>query len=126
MIRKPYWPTARETNWLLIVGFLSLGYAMYLRYLAIEQSTIGVACDGGLATWLCSTRRVVSTLFTHSVFGWVAIVAAALHFIRPQIFLLTVALSAAAFGLVLYNAPLSALAVAILILAFARPQLVEE
>ena len=32
-------PTARQTNWLLIVGFVALGEALYLRYLAIELST---------------------------------------------------------------------------------------
>ncbi len=31
-------PTARQTNWLLIVGFLALGEALYLRYLAIEHA----------------------------------------------------------------------------------------
>jgi hypothetical protein len=31
-MRRPlFLPTARQTNWLLIVGFLSLGQAFYLR-----------------------------------------------------------------------------------------------
>ena len=34
---KLFLPSARATNYLLIVGFCSLGYALYLRYLAIEQ-----------------------------------------------------------------------------------------
>ena len=45
-------PTARQTNWLLIVGFLALGQALYLRYLAIEHAPVSLACQGGLETWL--------------------------------------------------------------------------
>lgn len=114
-------PTARQTNWLLTIGFLSLGYAMYLRYLAIEQSALGLACDAGLPTWLCAARRVVTVLFNNSVFGLAAVVAAALNFIRPSIFLFAVALVAASFGIVLYNVVLASLAVALMILSLARP-----
>jgi hypothetical protein len=126
MERRPFLPTARQTNFLLIVGFLSVGYAMYLRYLAIEQPMVGLACDGGLATWLCTTRRTVTALFTHSVFGWTALAIATLHLIRPSIVLLAAGIAVAGFGVVLYNAGLSALAIAILILAFARPQAAED
>src|SRR3984957_14241818 len=31
-------PTARQTNWLLLIGALALGEALYLRYLAIEYA----------------------------------------------------------------------------------------
>src|SRR5262249_46667205 len=31
-------PTARQVNWLLLVALLSLGEALYLRYLAIEYA----------------------------------------------------------------------------------------
>jgi hypothetical protein len=64
-------PSARQTNILLVVGFLSLGYALYLRYLVIEQSSVALACDAGLSTWLCLARKVATGLFGHSVFGWV-------------------------------------------------------
>ena len=33
-------PSARAVNWLLIVGGGALGYALYIRYLGIEQSTV--------------------------------------------------------------------------------------
>lgn len=95
---------------------------MYLRYLAIEQPMVGLACDAGLPTWLCATRRVVTALFTHSVFGWTALAIAALHFIRPSTVLLAAAIAVAGFGVVLYNVGLAGMAVAVLILAFARPQ----
>ena len=114
-------PTARHTNWLLIVGFLSLGEALYLRYLAIEYAQVSLACQGGLNTWLCATFRLAIALYNHSVFGWVALAAAALNLLRPSIALVTVALAAAAFGLVLHNANLAGLAAAMLILSLARP-----
>lgn len=118
--RRLFLPTARQTNVLLVVGFVSLGYALYLRYLAIEQSSVGIACDTGLQTWLCSTRRVVVALFQNSVFGGLAIAAALLHLLRPTLLIFAVGIAAAGFGIVLYNVGLSSLAVALLILSLAR------
>jgi hypothetical protein len=126
MTRHPFLPTARQINLLLVVGFSCLGYALYLRYLVIEQSTVGLACEAGLATWLCTTRTVVLALFNHNVFGIVALGAAVLNFMRPSLVLFVIALAAAGFGIVLYNVALSSVAVALLILSFARPRLVEE
>ena len=114
-------PTARQTSWLLIVGFVALGEALYLRYLAIEHAPVSLACQGGLKTWLCAAFRLVIVLYNHSVFGWVAVAAAGLNLARPSILLMTVAIAAAGFGLVLHNADLSGLAVALLILSLARP-----
>jgi len=114
-------PTARQTNWLLIVGFVALGEALYLRYLAIEYTQVSLACGGGLNTWLCSTFRLTVVLFEHSVFGWVALAAAVLNLLRPSLALVSLTLAAAAFGLVLHNAGLAGLAVALLILSLARP-----
>jgi hypothetical protein len=114
-------PSARATNWLLVVGFLSLGEALYLRYLGLEASQVALACQAGLDTWLCATLRLAPSLFRHSVFGWCAFACALLNLIRPSIVLLSLALAASAFGLVLYNAGLSGLAVTLLILSLARP-----
>jgi len=117
---KLFLPSARATNWLLIVGFCSLGYALYMRYLAIEQTPVGLACAAGLNTWLCFTRHIAITLFTYSVFGWTALAVAAINLVRPSLLLFAVGLSIACFGIVLYNAGLSALAVGLLLLSFAR------
>ena len=125
MTRCPFRPTARQTNVLLIVGFIALGYALYLRYLVIEQSTVGLPCEAGLATWLCLTRAATIALFTYSVFGVIALGAAVVHFIRPSLPWFLIGLVAAAFGIVLYNVAASSLAVALLILSFARPQRAE-
>ncbi len=121
MHRPLFLPTARQLNWLLAVGFLSLGEALYLRYLAIENSTVSLACQAGLDTWLCSTFRLTIVLFTYQVFGSIALAAALLNLLRPSLVLVALALAAAAFGIVLHNADLSALAAGVLILSLARP-----
>jgi hypothetical protein len=113
-------PSARATNWLLIVGFASFGYALYLRYLAIEQPTVGIACSAGLDTWLCVSRRIAIVLFTNSVFGVAALIVAALNLLRPSLVLFAVALAADCFGVVLYNVGLSSLAAGLLVLSLAR------
>jgi hypothetical protein len=113
-------PTARQANWLLVIGFLALGEALYLRYLAIEYPTVSLACQGGLTTWLCASFRLVIVLFNHGAFGWVALAAALINLARPSIVLVALTIAAAGFGLVLHNANLSALAVALLILSLAR------
>jgi hypothetical protein len=114
-------PTAHQTNWLLVIGFLALGEALYLRYLAIEYATVALACQAGLDTRLCATFRLVIILFNHSVFGWSALAAALINLLRPSILLVAIALAAAGFGLVLHNADLSGLAVALLVVSLGRP-----
>jgi hypothetical protein len=114
-------PSARAANWLLIVGFLALGEALYLRYLAIENAPVSLACQGGLQSWLCSAFRLSIWLYSHAVFGWVALAAAVLNLLQPSLVLVSIALAAAAFGLVLHNADLAGLAAALLILSLARP-----
>ena len=121
MQTRRFLPTARATHWLLIVGFLAVGEALYLRYLAIEYAQVSLACQAGLKTWLCASFRVVIALYNHSAFGGVALVAAVLNLMRPSIVLMTIAVAAAGFGLVLHNADLSGLSVALLLLSLARP-----
>jgi hypothetical protein len=121
MKKTPFRLTPYQVQFLLIVGFVTLGYALYLRYLAVEYSQVALACDAGLQTLLCKARALATVLFKNSVFGTTALVIAALHFIRPSIVLLTGGLIAACLGIVLYNVALSGLAIGLLILGFARP-----
>jgi hypothetical protein len=121
MKKTPFRLTPYQVQWLLIVGFLTVGYAIYVRYLAIEFSGTALQCDAGLQTLLCKSRALATTLFRNSVFGITALVIAALHIIRPSIVLLTLGLIAAGLGIVLYNVVLSGLAIGLLILGFARP-----
>ena len=119
--KNPFRLSPYQVQWLLVVGFVTVGYALYLRYLAIEFSGVALACDAGLQTMLCKARSLATYLFRHSVFGIVALIIATLHVIRPSIVLLTGGLVAAGLGIVLYNAVLSGLAIGLLILGFARP-----
>jgi|SRR5271166_4038327 len=121
MKKTPFRLTPYQVQWLLIIGFLTVGYALYLRYLVIEFSTLALACDAGLQTMACKARSLATVLFKNSVFGIVAMVIAVLHVIRPSIVLLTGGLIAAGLGIVLYNVALSGIAVGLLILGFARP-----
>ena len=121
MKKKPFRLTPYQVQFLLVVGFVTVGYALYLRYLAVEFSQVALACDAGLQTVLCKSRSVATYLFKNSVFGSVALVIAALHVIRPSIVLLTGGLIAAGLGIVLYNIALSGIAIGLLILGFARP-----
>lgn len=117
---KLFLPSARAINVLLIVGFCSLGYALYIRYLALEQTTVGLACGAGLDTWLCTSRHIVTVLFQYSAFGTAALVVAALNLLRPSLALFASALAIACLGVVLYNIVLSSLAIGLLVLSLAR------
>jgi hypothetical protein len=117
---KLFLPSARATNWLLIVGFCAMGYALYMRYLAVEQSTVGLACGAGLNTWLCFSRRIIIALFEHTVFGWTALVLAAINLLRPSLVTFGLALAAVCLGIVLYNIELSGIAAGLLVLSLAR------
>jgi len=125
-MQATFFPTARQTNWLLIVAFLAIGEALYLRYLAIEYAPVSLACQDGLQSWLCTSFRTVIILYNHSVFGWLALAAALLNLMRPSIFLMTIAIAAAGFGLVLHNTDVAGLAAAVLILSLARPALAKD
>jgi hypothetical protein len=92
-----------------------------LRYLAIEFSTVALACDAGAQTMICKARALATVLFKNSVFGITALVIAVLNLMRPSIVLLTGGLIAAGLGIVLYNVVLAGLAIGLFILGFARP-----
>jgi hypothetical protein len=123
---RTFLPSARATNWLLLIGFAALGYAFYMRYLVIEQSTVSLACEAGLKSWSCQGRMVVMAFYKNQVFGWIGIGAAILNLIRPSLLLFAIGLAATCLGLVLYNAGLAGLAGAILVMSFARPVVEQE
>lgn len=113
-------PSARATNILLVVGFGALGYALYVRYLGIEMSTVSLACHAGLDTWMCTQRRVLAALFDRSLLGIAAVVLAAIHLLRPTLVIFAAALALALMGVVLYNAMTASLAIGLLLLSFSR------
>jgi hypothetical protein len=121
MTKKPFRLTPYQVQFLIVVGFVTVGWALYVRYLAVEFSQVALACDAGLQTMICKARSVSTSLFKNSVFGIVALVIATLSLMRPSIVLLTLGVVAAGLGIVLYNIVLSGLAIGLLILGFARP-----
>jgi hypothetical protein len=121
MTKPPFRLSPYQVQFLLVIGFVTVGYALYLRYLAIEFSTVALACDAGTQTMICKARGLATVLFKNSVFGITALVIALLNLMRPSIVLLTGGLIAAGLGIVLYNVVLAGLAIGLFILGFARP-----
>lgn len=121
MSRRLFRPSPRQAIVLAVIGTAALAYGFIVRYAVIENSTIGVACETGAASWLCTSRRAAIALYTHGVFGSVATAAALVNLLRPSVVFWAVGLAGAGAGIVLYNAALSALAVAFLIVSLARP-----
>ena len=121
MNRPLHRPTLRQAACLAAIAAATLSYGFYMRYWALEVSSVAIACESGLATWLCASRRTAIALFTPDAFGWTALGAALLNLLRPSVVLWAIALAAGGAGIVLYNVALSALAVAILIFSLARP-----
>jgi hypothetical protein len=125
MHSRSFLPSPRATNLLIALGAAALGYALYMRYLVIENSTVGLACEAGLGTSACMMRKIAIFLFRYRAFGILALVAAVCHLLRPQIYAFALGMTAAALGLVLYNNGLAAFATALLIISFARPVIVD-
>lgn len=122
MTHRPLFvPAPRAGNVLTALGLCALGWGLYVRFLLVEAPAVALACQAGLPTAGCQVRAIVVALFDNNVFGVIALGAAVLHLIRPHIVLLGVALLAAGPGIALYNTSASALAMALLMLGFARP-----
>ena len=121
MPRRRFRPSTGQIFWLAAIGVAAIGTALYLRYRVIEVSAVGLACDGGMRSWTCDFRRVATMMFNNSVFGYVALIGAALNLLHPSVVLFTVGLLAGGAGVVLYNGALAGLALALLILSLARP-----
>jgi hypothetical protein len=125
MHSRSFLPAPRAANVLIALLAAALGYALYVRYLLIENSTVGLACEAGLTTAACMVRKVAILLFRYQAFGAVAVIAALYQLWRPHVYAFAVGAVAAAFGLVLYNNGLAAFAAALLVVSFARPVAVD-
>jgi hypothetical protein len=115
-----YRPSLRATLILLPVVVTALGVALFLRYGIIQNTPIGLGCEGGEESFTCTVRFAAILMFTWDVFGWVAVAAALVQLWRPNIIAFAIGGVFAALGLVLYNTRLSALAVALLLISLAR------
>jgi|GEM_PF-306972 len=105
---------------LAVFGLAVLGAALYLRYEVIENTPLGLACEAGRQSLVCTVRDAVIVLFNQNAFGWTALIVAVIQFWRPNIAVFGVGLAASLAGLVLYNTNASALALALLVLSLAR------
>lgn len=121
MANGTFTPGPKTMNWLIFVTMAATGWALYVRYMVIEPSVVGLACDAGLKTLQCQMRSVVITLFGWSVFGAIALIAALLQLKRPSRFKLLIGLAFSGIALVLYNNLAGAIAAMLLILSLARP-----
>ena len=121
MSRPLFRPTLRQAACLAVIAAAALAYGFATRYRLIEQSAVGIACEGGDTSWLCANRRAAIALFTPQAFGIAALGAAVLNLLRPSVVFWALALLAGGAGIVLYNTALSATAIALLILSLARP-----
>src|SRR5438067_13891419 len=83
-----FFPTARAWNLLIALGLLSLGYAIYLRYIVMEQAWVALSCQDGASTWVCLTRNAAIALSTKWVFGALGLAAGVHKMIRPSLLLL--------------------------------------
>lgn len=121
MSRPLFRPTRRQAACLTALALAALTYGLGTRYWVIEQSAVGIACEGSGASWLCANRRAAIALFTPQAFGIAALGVALINLLRPSVVFWALALIAGGAGIVLYNTALSALAIALLILSLARP-----
>jgi hypothetical protein len=113
-------PSLRATLILVPLVLGALGIALFLRYGIIQNTPLGLGCEGGTESLTCTIRWVTILMFTWDVIGWVAVAVALAQLWRPNIVAFGLAVVFAALGLVLYNTRLSALAVALLVLSLAR------
>ncbi|HSI38946.1 MAG TPA: hypothetical protein VLA00_00165 [Xanthobacteraceae bacterium] len=118
---RSFLPGPRASNLVIGLGLTAFAWAIYMRYAVLEPSAIGLACDAGLNTGTCAARRVTQFLFQNSVFGIIALAAAAVQLLRPSATAFTVGVTAAALGVVLYNNNTAALAAGLLLVSLARP-----
>jgi len=113
-------PSLRATLLLIPPALAALGIALFLRYGIIQNTPLGLGCEGGGESLTCTIRWGTILMFTWDVFGWVAVALALVQLWRPNIVAFGLGVVFAALGLVLYNTRLSALAVALLVLSLAR------
>jgi hypothetical protein len=114
-------PSRREALVLALLGAAALGAALFFRYGIVQNTPLGLACEAGRGGVVCAARLAVILKFTFSVFGWGALIAAAIQLWRPNVVTFGIGLVFALSGLVLYNTGASALAFALLLLSLARP-----
>jgi glycerol uptake facilitator-like aquaporin len=113
--------TMREKRAMIAAVAVTLGLALAARYLMIENGPLGRACELAVSDLFCTVRLAIVHAFNNQLFGASALIFSSLALWRPSFAALTLGMSIAAAGLVLYNTTGAALAFALSLLVFARP-----
>jgi hypothetical protein len=124
--RPLFIPNPKAIAILTALGAAALACSLTMRYGAIQNTELGLACQASPGGAFCTLRRLTISLYEYSIFGVIALGAALINLLRPSVPLFALALVAAGLGIVLYNVALSAIAVGLLILSFARPAATTE
>lgn len=118
------WTVRRAVPWVLM---LVLGFALatWLRYGLIQPQDIGILCGQADAPGWCTPREWLLLVQHYLIWGWVALVSAAVALFIPLPRLLgavVIAIAAlfSALALMLYNATLGAPALVLTLLALLR------
>jgi len=118
------WTIRRALSWAAVPAF-GLALAFWLRYGVIQPEKIGILCGQADAPGWCTPRQWLILGQYYEVWGWVALVSAAVGLFAtlPASLLrimLAVALLFSALALILYNTTLGALALVLTLLALLR------
>ena len=100
-VPKLFLPSPRAAIMLAVLGASALGAALFFRYGIIQNTPLGLACEAGEGGFVCAVRLAVILMFTRSLFGWVALIAACIQLWRPNVIVFGIGLVFALMGLVL-------------------------
>jgi hypothetical protein len=120
------WTIRRALGWAAVPVF-GFALAVWLRYGVIQPEAIGILCGQADAPGWCGPRQWLILGQYYEVWGWVALISAAvgLFVTLPPPLLRTVLVIAALFSalaLVLYNTTSGAVAFVLTLLALLRTQ----
>jgi hypothetical protein len=118
------WTARRALGWAAAPA-LGFALAFWLRYGVIQPEAIGILCGQADAPGWCAPRQWLILGQHYQVWGWVALVSAAIALFvtlpRPVLrIVLAVALLFSALALILYNTTLGAVALVLTLLALLR------
>jgi hypothetical protein len=99
---------------------LSLSAAAFVRFSWIEAPELAAHCDAGAPGGVCALRAWIIQAFIHQRLGWAALGLAALAYGMASPWVAGAAVFLACSGLVLYSTELSAPAVLLACLVFAK------
>ncbi len=119
--RRLFLPSRKHAVIMGAGGAVMLALGLIFRFAVIENTPLGIACDAGEESLICTIRLGVILLFVFNIFGAVAVAAAVWQVWRPNAIAFGIAFTFALIGIVLYGPRASALALALLILSLARP-----